>query len=854
MNSQRPDARPKHPPRRLLVIGDWLLDENWITGEHRGAISSRTGSEHLRALHHRDNPLYRLAGAGQTASTLYCALKDRTARAYQIFGVGIWDPKDTDAIKVLLDVNHEAEARPSQYRITRSFPVASCKANLFNLGDIVDAKKKCADKTYRSGTMRAVRIYQYKDSRLKLKERIDWAPRIFDDHTSWIGIGEQAVLNTSDLKDAGLDNLVRDATAIVVQDTGKGVMSSPFVKWLAKLAPAAQWFISTKAWRPVHDPAVPEEQPDWLHELERAEANVRLLVIPEAAAQRAVDEGVLSRWIVNTKDKGGPSSKALKRIDELARQFDKAAIVVLPAGFALLARDPGTDPPGTSQCIVQSDTGIEDPLAVGSAISSVLFPAITAHMLQHKSLDLEKTLNLALGSTRRCWEEEVKRIKESEKQPESSELPRILGDKKTENRFGSWSRDSWLKISQEWDQALKECGIIDDKPPRIELWRAMIDIDGFVCCVPTKRHAIGRIRRELDLFKREARPVRRAVSFLVVAPPGSGKTHFVKRLAESCALSLVQFNITQLNDKDDILDCFDAIVTRQAQDDRPLLVFFDEINARINNQHIYDSFLAPIEDGVYVRGGKTFRMPACAWLFAGTENPEEHPDKSTKGSDFVSRLSLPPIDVKLEAGEEADLNTERVYLGVSLLKRTFSDVREVSEKVLRAFEFMRPDVDVRRIRHFVNSFSDVQHEKALSRNISLEQLKSLTHLHTSHRHHFDKWKELEEGVLVVIESEGPVKVSRYPGLSEMKKTFPEVKQAREKVLRAFEFIRPDVDVLQIRHFVESFSGVQHEKVVSSNIPVEELKRLTHPDTSHQHHIDKWKALKEGKFILIKKAA
>jgi len=196
--------------------------------------------------------------------------------------------------------------------------------------------------------------------------------------------------------------------------------------------------------------------------------------------------------------------------------------------------------------------------------------------------------------------------------------------------------------------------------------------------------------------------------------------------------------------KNDILDCFDTIVTRKAQDDQQLLVFFDEINACLNGHHVYDTFLAPLEDNVYVRGGKTFQIPPCAWLFAGTDNPAEHPDKATKGSDFVSRLSIPPIDFKPEAGEESDLNTERVYLGVSLLKQAFPDVKEVSEKVLRAFEFLRPDVDVRQIKHLVNSFSDVQHEKVLSRNIPREQLKALTHPHTSHRHHFDKWAELPE--------------------------------------------------------------------------------------------------------------
>jgi hypothetical protein len=149
-------------------------------------------------------------------------------------------------------------------------------------------------------------------------------------------------------------------------------------------------------------------------------------------------------------------------------------------------------------------------------------------------------------------------------------------------------------------------------------------------------------------------------------------------------------------------------------------------------------------------------LPACAWLFAGTEDPAEDEDLSAKGSDFVSRLSITPIDFRPEAGEEADVNTEHVYLGVNLLKQAFPDITEVSEKVLRAFEFLRPDVDVRQVKHFVDSFVEVQHEQVLSRNIPLEHFKGLTHPHSSHRHHFDRWRELEEGKeLVLIRIEGP---------------------------------------------------------------------------------------------------
>lgn len=749
--------------KKVLVVGDWLFDENWVTGEHRRA-AGQLGSGHLRALHHHDTALYGLASAGKTAAVLYHGLD---TSKYHIAGIGVWDQADTDAIKAFLDMRPEVLGQ-SQYRITCP-TVTNCNVELFNLGKLIE--KKEADKEpdkrrqYRCGTMRAIRIYHHNKGRLLRQKRIDWDPPPPHDETAWVSAGGNAVLTIDDLKD--LEGFVKDASAIVVEDIGKGVVSPMLIKWLIKsVPPSAEWFLSSKRWRPTRDPEVLEEQPDWFHELQRANMeNVKLLLIPHMAAERAVEEGGLSRWI----DFDGPSREALKRLNQLSQYFPQASIVVMPKGLTVLARFVEDK---RVQCLVQAKEnghtldGVRE--GVGVPMTSIFFPAIIFHMLEmHASAEL--ALEKALTFTH-CWmTREVERIEHSERGldcslPELS-LTKDLSQDITEKRFAEWKKYDWETVKLAWDQAFKECGIMEPTPGKtngesvpvrqrcIEVWRATTDVPNYVCCVPSKRHAIRRLQKELVLFKTEARHPR---SLMIVAAPGSGKTHCMKQLAKSYDLAFVHFNITQMLSKADILDCFDTIVTREAQDDQSVLVFFDEINARLNGQHVYDSFLAPIEEGVYIRGGKTFRLPACAWLFAGTEDPAEDKDLSAKGSDFVSRLSIAPIDFRPEAGEEADVNTEHVYLGVNLLKQAFPDITEVSEKVLRAFEFLRPDVDVRQVKHFVDSFVEVQHEQVLSRNIPLEHFKGLTHPHSSHRHHFDRWRELEERKeLVSIRIESP---------------------------------------------------------------------------------------------------
>ncbi len=199
---------------------------------------------------------------------------------------------------------------------------------------------------------------------------------------------------------------------------------------------------------------------------------------------------------------------------------------------------------------------------------------------------------------------------------------------------------------------------------------------------------------------------------MLIASPGSGKTFLVRRLADAVKLRFLGFNITQMIGKSDLLDCFDTIVTNQAQNrEQSLLVFVDEINAKLDSQHVYDTFLAPLEEHVYVRAGKTFHIDPCVWVFAGTERPmsqkgAEH-DKSDKASDFESRLTLPPVDLKV--GSASEDQVEKVYLGVSLLRKAFPDVRWVSKKVLQAFHSLPRDLEAREIKHFVESFVDIQY-------------------------------------------------------------------------------------------------------------------------------------------------
>jgi hypothetical protein len=194
-------------------------------------------------------------------------------------------------------------------------------------------------------------------------------------------------------------------------------------------------------------------------------------------------------------------------------------------------------------------------------------------------------------------------------------------------------------------------------------------------------------------------------------------------------MTFLPFNITQLLYRQNLIDCFDSIATTQAQNsDQMVLAFFDEINADLEGSPVFDAFLAPIEAGQYMRAGKTFHIRPCVWVFAGTEHvpaatntsPTSGVQTAQKWSDFQSRLSHEPYHFKIDLDDGAQVEEaqlEKVYLGVSLLRVAFPDVRKVTERVLKAFHDLPVHMGARDVEKFVRSFKYIQEGVVTSLNL-----------------------------------------------------------------------------------------------------------------------------------------
>jgi hypothetical protein len=638
-----------------------------------------------------------------------------------------------------------ANKAQTPYRIVQPKLEIPERAKFFNLSDALAGRAGSIGKGHVYGTTRVIRIYQNIGTKIDLIQRIDWELRPPSPHNVWVT--DREVLESFGLKDYLRSNKI---DAVVVKDIRKGVVSPELVRWLVAEVGDAKWFVSSKAWAP-----------SWFSEL--ADSDVRLLLIPPVAAQRAVQEGLMSCWMTRT---GYVSQEAFGEIDRLCGRFKGSQhllVVALPSGLALLAHDPSGHLAADKRRRALAQTQAESlPLVVEVPMASVIFPALAANILRNEDLNVDDRVSLkdilqdAMDFTRQWMQSEVKRVEKPEDwDPDKEPLLEFPRNGESYNS-GSWQDFNWEKAKERWRQAFTKLGVIHDNGKKyLDLWRAMIEVDGYVCCVESRRKIIREVVRELRSFVAGGRQHHK--SFMLIASPGSGKTYLVSRLAKSLGMHILPFNITQMASKDDLFDCFDTIITTQSQNPaRPLLVFVDEMNAELDGQSVYGTFLAPIQEGAYVRAGKTFHIAPCAWIFAGTQHPTDTEDtnrqyRSDKGSDFVSRLTLPVRDLRREIGddEEEQEKTERVYLGVSLIRTVFPDVLKVSTKVLQMFHGLPKsntegrEIGAREIEHFVKSFVHVQYSEVLSKNIPTDDERYKGYIS-------DVWDELPEGESVEI--------------------------------------------------------------------------------------------------------
>lgn len=757
----------------ILIIGDWTIDQNWICGVQRSSMSSRTGRMHLRGLNEKDGATEALCGAGATASVLHRAIKNDKPLSYHITGIGIWHIGDTNLLTDMIHSADERQLQPSG-RYARFSPErdsAKESVRLINLAELGQLQNK-------AGTTSIVRIYQHTGSKVDLLSRIDWESPLPAQKTYWI---------SNNGASSAVERLKKHKPfhAVVVKCLNKKVVSPALIKKLAddKEISKLPWYISTKDWKP-----------EWFKDISRV--NCRMLLIPQMAVDAAKLKKDTTKWI---NSNGFGTQNALKEINDFRSSIkkkeisEKPVVIVLPSGHRILSVGPGKTQEGSKgskgqDCddllIVQNEreTFIK-PMPIETPFASIFLGAFITQDLDYlkqttdknpSKPDTRELLEKALKMTREYVRSENSRVLDPEEwDPKTNEVRFDLSSSdKPDGKF-DWRFNISLKVARErWEKATKELGVIErDGGQSLELFRAATEVDDYICIDPDKKNALQRLIIELKKFRDGTRE--RSCSCKITAPPGTGKTMLANRLARAEGFNILQFNLTHLYAREQLLDVFDRISTEQAKKpEEPLLVFIDEINARLNQDYFYSAFLTPLEDGIYVRAEKIFHIEPCFWLFAGTKTEDDSKSGSTaqeknKWSDLRSRLTLPNID--LDETKPDIKRLETVYIGASMLVSTFPDVRWVSKKVLTLFWLLGGinDLRMRQLVQFIRSFYDIQRGRVTSANVDIDSLKTQG-IEWAKLKEEAVWKAAKDSKIIddVTETENKMNSERWVALPE----------------------------------------------------------------------------------------
>lgn len=716
----------KSKPINILIVGDWVIDEYWFLVRHHSEISTHTGLDHFRiSITDPETDSYKdLCGAGHIARVLHDEISND--EKYNIYGIGKWNKADTEYIEHLVHSRDEKIDCPAP-RVTNGIGLPElCKTppsiKLTTLDD-------------ESQTIRVIRQYYQKVDGIQQISRVDWEKQF--DKTKDKGPNYKTIKEL--IQEGGIPEKV---DLIIVHDLVKGVVDPDLIGGLAEKFPDALWCVRSKA-----------KTPEWLKKI--PDKKIGLYVIgPEIASQ----ESPIPSWVIN----GNISDQAMhflgsgdkKGQHNSVKGMNVALLTENREIIAYLKEKNG-------QCVIVQSTVKPDPISEmgwASAVeASLIFQFIKNDWKLYREPESEKIKEVALATEPqshkigsgngknvegRSLEEEVahslygygkgRSIQEAVATAESNGtmvVPKSIGLKRPDASPPLVSSGiTWGNETAKWKDSKSKYGIINfdntgDVELVLDIWRGSTHLPGYIACIKKKQDILDDIGKLVKRFRTSAHHSR-SLSILLNADPGAGKSSLAKALAGVYKFNMYKFDITQMIHRDDLLDLFDTVSSEQANGVENMLIFVDEINAKLANDHVYSAFLAPLEEGQYIRNGRTNSLKPAVWIFAGTNSTSGIDIE--KESDFRSRMTemfkidLTSLREHKEPQNEEEIDSqfrlesqaklEQIYLGAHMIKMIYPDVTHVSLEVLDYFyRLENKRLPAREIRKLVNSLKNVQY-------------------------------------------------------------------------------------------------------------------------------------------------
>lgn len=220
----------------------------------------------------------------------------------------------------------------------------------------------------------------------------------------------------------------------------------------------------------------------------------------------------------------------------------------------------------------------------------------------------------------------------------------------------------------------------------------------------------------------------RPLNIMMLADPGSGKSHFIKCLAKKMKrdnVSEVIFNMSSLQNIEDFEQPLEAVRNLKVVDQLPLL-FLDEFDSNDNNHAL---LLPLLWDGELHVGHRELKLGKVVIVLAGSDprikevmKDAKRMQKSTEAAgdrsklaDLLSRinggeLEIPSLD---EVTQDRDRRIDKICISISLLEGRFnSELELVPWALLKFIADSKFRYGVRSIAHLVEVIPPFEKRKS----------------------------------------------------------------------------------------------------------------------------------------------
>lgn|GEM_PF-3344916 len=229
-----------------------------------------------------------------------------------------------------------------------------------------------------------------------------------------------------------------------------------------------------------------------------------------------------------------------------------------------------------------------------------------------------------------------------------------------------WALESWWKLDVRASTPTVGTNLVDQAPSLEHSIRHATEINvenhrlfGDFLVWNGEHAALTTIKEEMtaavDHYFEGPSP--RPLNILITAPPGTGKSFFVKNALRDTRsagkLQLIEINATQLQKPSDLFVQLRRVTSQIAEHGKGLL-FLDEADTELpSGDYLFSHLLGPMWDGEYHTDGITLTMKRVVWFFAASTEATYDKfraaiEKQAKAKDFLSRLylkySLPGIE------------------------------------------------------------------------------------------------------------------------------------------------------------------------------------------------------------------